>query len=172
MYRSDERDEWLGRLWLALVIGLAVTALRLAAAAAGGVPRPLWFAALDLAVTVPTLGLGLPLLAQAIQTRRAQAAARRLGGRGWECQASGAAFGLANPWVPGVLVAGAQGTEWHPLRQMPGVSPLAVHGGASRGPLSASTWTELTATGARGPLALRVRPAAVLEVTASIAARR
>lgn len=168
-----EWDEWLGRAWLAGAIGLAVTLVRAAAASAGDVPRPLWFAALDLAVTIPTLGLGLPLLAQSLRARRAQAVGRRLGGLGWECHAAGAAFGLANRWVPGVLVATSRGTSWHPLTTLPGARPLRLGGASpSRRRTGPSTWAELDVPGRPGPLVLRVRPGSLLEVSASLARGR
>ncbi|MPY91623.1 MAG: hypothetical protein GEV08_00760 [Acidimicrobiia bacterium] len=169
MDRDELRDEWLGRAWLAVAIGLAVTVVRALAGAAGDVSRPLWFAALDLAVTVPTLGLGLPVLAQSLQSRRARGLAQRLGGRGWECHAAGQVFGLANRWVPGVLVATSQGTAWYPLRAMPGVRPLRLGPGApARRTVGPSTWAELDVAGDDRRLPLRVRPAALLEVTASL----
>jgi hypothetical protein len=170
--RDELRDEWLGRAWVAVAIGLAVTLVRVLAGLAGGLTRPLWFAGLDLAVTVPTLGLGLPLLAQSLRARRAQAVGRRLGGPGWECHAAGAAFGLANRWVPGVLVATTGGTTWHPLTTMPGARPMPLGGAATRRRSGPSTWAELEVTGREGTVALRVRPAALLDVAASLGLER
>jgi len=170
MGRDELRAEWLGRALVATAIGVALTVVRVLAGAAAGVPRPPWFAALDLVVTIPTLGLGLPLLTEALAARRARRLGTRWGGRGWECQLPGAAFGLANRWVPGVLVATPQGTAWHPLRALPGVRPLPLGPGApARRATATSAWAVLDVPDQRGGVSVRVRPAALLEVSAALA---
>ena len=55
---------------------------------------------------------------------------------------------------------------------MPGARPLGVRPGATtRRRTGPSTWAELDVAGGEGPVVLRVRPASLLEVSASLGRR-